>query len=303
MSFADVPSIRPKNSRGPLVIAIDVTEENTRRIIRTKEWNVEINEAGSGYPVFLLHGSGPGAAGWSNFAPNIGALSARYRVIALTFPGWGQSDPVVPGAEAQRITNARAVSYVMDELGIEKAALVGNSMGSVAVQQFVTDFPERVSHIVTMGAHSPGVGLMVPGGPTEGMRILAEAYRDPSPDNFRRLVRIMVFDPAFVTDELCQLRSTAALSNPVHLTNWLSPKRDGSPGGEAVVSALARTNAPALIIHGRDDRVLPLESSMRLNAIIKNSRMLIFNRCGHWAQIEHAAEFNAMVDTFLATHL
>jgi 2-hydroxy-6-oxonona-2,4-dienedioate hydrolase len=281
-------------------MAAEPTNESTQRIVQTKEWKLQINEAGSGYPIIMLHGSGPGATGWTNFAPNIVALSPKYRVIAMTSPGWGLSDPIEPGKEPLRKSNARAVKLLMDELGIEKAAVVGNSMGGSAVQQFLTDFPERLSHFVTMGAAGPGVGLFVPGGFTEGIRILTETYRDPSPENIRRLVSIMVYDSAFVTDALCEVRSKAALANPKHLENYLNPKRDGSGGGDDVAAALVKTKTPALIVHGRDDRTVPLEGSLRLNALIPNSRMLVFNRCGHWAQIEHAAEFNKLLDTFVS---
>ena len=285
------------------MLTANLTQDGTRKIIRTNEWKVEINEAGTGYPVIMLHGTGPGATGWTNFAPNLKPLAEKYRIIALTFPGWGQSDAVEPGKEPQRKTNARAVKLVMDELGIEKAALVGNSMGGAAVLQFVTEYPERISHVVTMGATSPGVNWSIPGGMTEGIKVLTETYRDPSPENFRRLVRIMVYDGSFVTDELCELRSKAALANPTHLANWLDPKRNGAPGGDEMIAALANAKVPALIVHGRDDRVVPLEGSMRLNAMMQNSRMVIFNRCGHWAQIEHAAEFNRLLDGFIAHNL
>jgi 2-hydroxy-6-oxonona-2,4-dienedioate hydrolase len=277
-----------------------LTRESTRKLVQTKEWKIEINEAGSGHPIVMLHGTGPGATGWTNFSPNLIALAQKYRVIALTFPGWGLSDPVDPGKEAQRNTNARAVKLVMDELGIEKAAIVGNSMGGVALQQFLTDYPERVSHFVTMGTSAPGVAMFVPGGLTEGIRILTETYADPTLENFRRLVRIMVYDSSFVTDELCEARSKAALANPTHLANWLSPKRNGGHGGDAMIAALSTAKTPALLIHGRDDRVVPMENTMRLNAMMQNSRALIFNHCGHWAQIEHADEFNRLLDDFIA---
>jgi hypothetical protein len=110
------------SKRSGEVTAADLTQENTRRIVQTSEWKIEINDVGRGYPIIMLHGTGPGATGWTNFAPNLIPLSQKYRIIALTFPGWGLSDPVEPGTEPQRITNARAVRRVMDQLGIEKAA-------------------------------------------------------------------------------------------------------------------------------------------------------------------------------------
>jgi 2-hydroxy-6-oxonona-2,4-dienedioate hydrolase len=278
-----------------------LTEESTRKIIKTAEGNVQINEAGSGYPIFMLHGTGPGATGWSNFSSNIGALSSKYRVIALTFPGWGLSDPQ-DLSKPQRATQARVVSLVMDELNIEKAALVGNSMGGMATQQFAVDYPNRLSHFITMGSHVAGANLFSAAGLSEGMRIILETYKDPSVVNIRRLVTCMVYDSSFVTDELCELRSKAALANQAHLDNWV--KRFTGPPGQLddLMPSLAKVKMPALLIHGRDDRVVSLESSMRLNSVIPNARMLVFNRCGHWAQIEHATEFNAVLDNFISLY-
>ena len=71
-----------------------LTREGTSRFVTTPRWRLHYNEAGQGQPVLLLHGSGPGATGWSNFAPNIAALAEHYRVLAVDMPGWGDSDPV-----------------------------------------------------------------------------------------------------------------------------------------------------------------------------------------------------------------
>jgi 2-hydroxy-6-oxonona-2,4-dienedioate hydrolase len=138
---------------------------------------------------------------------------------------------------------------------------------------------------------------------TQGIRILMETYRDPTPENFRRLVEIMVFDSSFVTEELCRARSENALKNREHLANF--PRR-GSP--DAIRSAMSpyeleeRVKAyegPSLFIHGRDDRVVQMEMTLRLVGMVKNAAAYIFNRCGHWCQIEHADAFNALVDSFL----
>jgi 2-hydroxy-6-oxonona-2,4-dienedioate hydrolase len=278
----------------------ELTEQSTLRMVKTADGNVQINEAGSGYPIFVLHGMGPGASGWSNFEPNISGLSNKYRVIALTFPGWGLSDPM-DLTKPQRKTQARVIKLVMDELNIQKAALVGNSMGGMATQQFAVDYPERMSHFITMGANVGGTNYMAPGGPTEGIRIIFETYKNPTPENFRRLVAAMVYDSSFITDELCEMRSRVALENQTHLDNWLK-RMSGGHHLEDLVPALSKVNIPALVVHGRDDRVVSLEHSLRLNAVMPNVRLLVFNRCGHWAQIEHAKEFNAAVDTFITLH-
>ena len=126
------------------------------------------------------------------------------------------------------------------------------------------------------------------------------AYADPSPENFKRLVRVMVYDSSFVTEELVQARSDAALQNRTHLQNWLKPNAGGL--GAGLADELAKVQTPALIIQGRDDRTVPMEGSLRLVSMLPNSRLVVFNHCGHWAQIEHADEFNKLVDLFVSSN-
>jgi 2-hydroxy-6-oxonona-2,4-dienedioate hydrolase len=196
--------------------------------------------------------------------------------------------------------NARAVKQLMDELGIDKAALVGNSMGGMCVQQFAVDYPERLSHFITMGAPAPGPNAFQVGGWSEGMQILRTTYAEPTPENFRELVRIMVYDSSFVTDALVKARSDAALQNQTHLTNWMKPAGMGFPA--SLADDLAKVTTPALIIQGRDDRTVPMEGSIRLLGMLQNSRLVVFNHCGHWAQIEHADEFNKLLDLFISSN-
>ncbi|WP_374348654.1 alpha/beta fold hydrolase [Phenylobacterium sp.] len=282
-----------------------IREESTSRFVQTKRWKLHYNEAGQGHPVIFLHGTGPGASGWSNFSQNVAPLAKTHRVITLDSPGWGKSDVFDCTGESRNGANAQAVALLMDELGIDKAAIVGNSMGGAATLQFMADYPDRITHAVTMGSgvfampniFSPG------GGPPQGFKVIVETYRDPSPENFRRLVEVMVYDSSFVTDELTKERSVNALAVKDHLANWLKWPM-GNPKGpygdlEHLLGKLASTTVPTLMIHGRDDRTVPMETSLRTSAIIPNSRLVIFNRCGHWAQLEHAAEFDRLLLGFL----
>jgi 2-hydroxy-6-oxonona-2,4-dienedioate hydrolase len=285
-----------------------ITEESTSRFVQTKRWKLHYNETGSGHPIILLHGTGPGATGWSNFHQNLPALSRTHRAIALDFPGWGRSDVFDCTGESRGAANAEAVKLLMDELGIEKAALVGNSMGGGATLDFMAAYPDRISHAITMGAGLFAVpNMFSPGGLSQGLRVILQTYRDPSPENFRRLVEIMVYDSSFVTDALTQSRSAAALAQPEHLANWLKwpmghPK--GPYGGlEDLMARLAKSTVPTLMIHGRDDRTVAMETTLRTAALIPNVRAVILNRCGHWAQVEHSAEFDRLVLNFLEADL
>ena len=274
-----------------------LTQESTSRFVQTPSWRIHYNEAGSGQPIIMLHGSGPGATGWSNFNRNMGALSENFRVLAVDMPGWGESDAV----SFEDRDHVEAAREFMDALGIEKAAFVGNSMGGMTAIRFAIKYPERISHLITMGPGAPGVKLFGYGdGPTEGLKVLNRGYRDPRPETIRELVEVMTFDSAFVTEELIMQRTQSATSRPDHLENFIGGIGKALP--VMTEAGIAGIEAPSLLFHGRDDRVVHYENSLKLVALIPDSRLVLMNRCGHWAQLEHAEEFNQLVDQFLRTH-
>lgn len=267
--------------------------------VQTKSYRISYYEAGEGSPIILLHGSGPGATGWSNFWPNIEYLSTKHRVIAVDMPGWGKSDTE---SEEFGYDHAQSLIHFMDALNIEKASLVGNSMGGMTALSTTVNHPDRVSHLITMGVPAPGVNYFDPGdGMSEGLKTLVHAYQEPTAENMKKLVQIMCFDEEMATDELAQLRSEAALASPQHLESFLT-KRTPDPKYSSLYSRLKEVDVPSLFIHGRDDRVVGFENSLRLVSMVPSSRLLLLNRCGHWAQIEHADEFNRAVAGFVTNH-
>lgn len=278
----------------------DLTHSNTSRTVKTASGQIHFHEAGpaDGHPVIMLHGSGPGATGWSNFNGQLRALSDRYRVIAPDMPGWGDSDPVT----YEERNHHRAALDFMDELGIERASYVGNSMGGATSIQVASRNPERVAHLTCLGAGAPGVKLFGAGdGPTEGLKLLQAAYRDAGPEGMARFVDIFCYDDRFKTPELVKQRSDNALKHPEHLENFIAGigrARLGVASEEEVASI----TAPTLIIHGRDDRVVHYENGLKLCALIPDSRLVLINRCGHWAQVEHADEFNRLLADFISNN-
>jgi 2-hydroxy-6-oxonona-2,4-dienedioate hydrolase len=275
---------------------MELTEKSTSRYVKTKDWRMHYNEAGEGPVLVLLHGSGPGASGWSNYQQNIPALSKHFRVLALDMIGWGGSDPV----KYTERDNAEAIIQFLDTLGIEKAALVGNSLGAMMSLRVAVRRPNLVSHVITMGSGSAGVKLFQPlDGPSEGMKVLFETYRNPTAEQMNILVAIMTFDPRFTEGNLGETRAAAARENQIHLDNY----NEGQPYGPGDIftsdEELASIKVPLLLIHGRDDRVVGLEHSLKLLGATANSRLVVFNRCGHWAQLEHPDEFNRLVTDFV----
>ena len=182
---------------------------------------------------------------------------------------------------------------------------VGNSMGGASSVYLTAQHPERISHLVTMGLGNPaGVNILTPAGIPEGMRALVEAYEDPSHQTMKRLVQVMCFDQGFASDELVAERLAVAQQYPEHLENWLALFREGPPLTipKSTQETLAKSDVPAMFIHGRDDRTGHFEGSLQMVAVMPDSRMVLINRCGHWVQLEHAAEFNHLVDEFVSNH-
>ena len=271
------------------------SEEATSRFVELPSARVHYHEYGEGMPLVLLHGSGPGATGWSNFAPNMEVLGEHFRCLAVDMPGWGKSDPV---SYDERDHAATALEF-LDALGIEKAAFIGNSMGGATSVMFAATQHDRVSHLITMGAGVGGAHLYVPGGgPSEGVKVLQRTYLDPTEQNFRDLVDIMTFDPAFASEELVRQRHQAAMDHPEHIANFAAGI--GRPRPHLASHAqIATITAPSLFFHGRDDRVVHYESSLKLVSLVRRSRMVLLADCGHWAQLAHADEFNRTVTDFL----
>lgn len=274
-----------------------MSNETVGRYVEAAGARVHLHDVGEGPAVLLLHGAGAGATGLSNFSANISALAHRFRVIAPDMPGWGRSDRITASPDP-----VATIVGILDALGIERAALVGNSMGGMNSIRTALAHPDRVSRLITMGAPVPGANTWSAGnGPSEGLKILNAGYDDPSPATLKKLVQIMCFDQSFATDELAEIRSAAARENPEHLTDFIA--NQGPPQVRDYLTgdprALARITAPTLAIHGRDDRVVSFENSLRLVTYVPRAQLLLWNQCGHWAQIEYADRFNKVVADFV----
>ncbi len=280
------------------------TEAATSKFARIKEGNLDLqvhyNDAGNGSEVvFMLHGSGPGASGWSNFHRNVDAfVDAGYRVILLDSPGWNKSDPIVIREGFRAEVNAAAVKGLMDVLGIEKAHLIGNSMGGHNSVAFALAYPNRIGKLIVMGGGMPGLSNFMPM-PTEGIKLLSGLYRNPTPENLKKMLDVFVYDPSALTPDLIQGRFDNMMKNRHHLENFVI-SQDANPRMAPDFSVrLGEIKVPALITWGRDDRFVPMDTGLRLLWALPDADMFIFNRCGHWAQWEHADKFNRLVINFL----
>lgn len=282
----------------------DITEHSTSKrftfINGSTPLDVHYNDCGHGDEVIvLLHGSGPGATGWSNFGHNVPPLvDAGYRVVLLDFPGWGKSDSVVCTSSRSDL-NASVVVGLLDTLKIERAHLVGNSMGGHSAVALTLSRPERVGKLVLMGGGTGGASIFTPS-PAEGIKLLNAVYREPSEENLRKMLSVFVFDPSRITPDLFQKRLESILARPDHLENFIGSLSANPVQFPDVGPRLPSLVAPTLILWGRNDRFVPMDVGLRLLAGIPHSELHVFNGCGHWVQWEQAERFNRLVLDFLA---
>ena len=251
------------------------------------------HDVGSGDPVLLLHGSGPGVSAWANWQHNIPVLAERYRVIAPDLVGFGytQRPDDVYYSLATWIDHVWAF---LDALGIDRTSLVGNSLGGRIGLGMATQHPERLDRMVLMGA--PGVGMTL----TEGLRAL-RAYQ-PSEQNMRDLLLgCFAVDPAIITDDLVRTRYEASVAPgafEAYRDMFFSPQHAGSDLGITEDEARA-IGTRALLLHGREDKVVPVEVAWNMVRLLPDADLTVFARCGHWTQIERADDFNTLVTNFL----
>ena len=270
-----------------------LTEENTSKRIKTKNWDIHYHESGQGQPLVLVHGGGPGACGWSNFHPNIPYLSEHFHVFAIDLPGWGKSQSVM----YDQRDNSGVLAEFIETLGLGKVAIIGNSMGGSSCIRLAYERPELVSHLITLGSSSGTPGLFDAAGLTEGVKALEGAYFNPGPESMRKFISTMAFDTRHVTDEFVAERVKATTDRMDHVEGWISGH--GKPMVRIDQTKLAEIKIPTLHVHGRDDRTVNFTAALHLSRQIPNSRVLIVNRCGHWVQLEHSDEFNRSVTSFI----
>ena len=264
--------------------------------IRTGEFNSNVHDVGTGggLPVMLIHGSGPGVSAWANWRQAIPALARDRRVIAPDMVGFGYTDRPA-GIEYSMDTWVRQGLDLLDALGLERVHLVGNSFGGALAMALAIRAPERVQRLVLMG--SVGVPFPI----TEGLD--AVWGYEASFENMRRIMDYFAWSRDLVNDELAKLRYEASIRPgfqesfsamfPAPRQRWV----DAMTSAEADIRALPHET---LIIHGREDKVIPLSNSLTLADWIPNAQLHVFGHCGHWTQIEHSARFNRLVGDFLA---
>lgn len=263
--------------------------------INTRYW--ALGEQGSS--VLLLHGIGASMEDW---LLNVHALAERHRVYAVDIVGFGRSDK--PSAPYSFSYMAQFVKDFVKTLGIDRAHLIGHSMGGGIALEFVMRFPERVQKLVLVASARMGRNLYLPFRVCTLPRI-GERLTRPSRKGTAQLIGDAVYDPALVTDEWVELgyeMSALPGAQEVILSalrtscNLRGMRRDVTA---PIVANLSSISAPTLIIWGKQDQLLPVSQAYVAEEGIPNSRLHLLDRCGHIPQRECAEAFNDLVTEFL----
>jgi 4,5:9,10-diseco-3-hydroxy-5,9,17-trioxoandrosta-1(10),2-diene-4-oate hydrolase len=277
------------------VTALDF--ESTSRYLEG-DYRIHYHEAGDGTALVLLHGSGPGVSGWSNFRGNFPVFAGEFRTVIMDMPGFGKSERPELDRAYPRVA-ADGLLRLLDGLGIERAHLLGNSMGAYVGLEFALAYPERVGRMVLMGPGGLAVNILGPD-PSEGARRLGDFMMAPSKAAMEAWVDTMVANKAVVDDQLIEERfanamAPGALESAIAIFSSLGQHPEPVP----LYARLKGIKAPTLITWGRDDRMLPVEGALMGFRQLPNAELHIFSKCGHWAQVERKAEFERLVIEFL----
>jgi 4,5:9,10-diseco-3-hydroxy-5,9,17-trioxoandrosta-1(10),2-diene-4-oate hydrolase len=272
-------------------------QETSSRFADINGTRVHYHEVGDGPALILIHGSGPGASGWSNYSRNVEALSKHFTLIIPDLPGFGQSDmkPVdakTPGWWADIMLG------LLDDLGLEKAHFIGNSMGGMVTLKLALEHPERVDQMLLMG---PGGGHPVFSiWPSPGIVTLVTAYEGEgiTANKVRAFISAALYDQSAITDELVAQRLEAALDPRIVAQPPMRPGPGGPPEDLWRDARLTRLPHETLIVWGREDRVLPLDNGIILLKQIPRAQLTVIAQCGHWVMWEQAAEFNRIAMSF-----
>lgn len=248
-------------------------------------------DEGEGEVVVLLHGSGTGASGYTNFKKNFIALkNAGFRVILPDLPGYGFSSKPDNVVYSMDYFNQKIIE-LLDILDVHKFSLIGNSLGGALSIGLGLNHVERVQKLI----------LMAPGGVEDremynempGIKKLMSDFLggDMNQEKIEGLLALFPYDASIVTDEMVQERmEILPLMNSQVLATMAIPNME---------EQLHLLHQPVLAFWGMNDQFIPVSGAMKIGEHCPNAQVMLFSQCGHWVMIEQEEVFNSACINFL----
>ncbi len=241
---------------------------------------------GSGFPLLMLHGSGPGVSAAANFRLVLDELERSYRILAIDLIGFGESarKPSAPFFDLDLWL--RQARFALDLLGDGPVGIIGHSISAVLALRLATAVP-RITNVMTTGAM---------GGKFIANRDLELTWSFPkSRDDLRAAMESLIYDHSLISDAL--LDSRMALLSANDYAAYFSEMFAGDKQQyiDACIfkeSDLRSINCPVTLMHGRDDKPIPAkDNSVKMGALIPNADVILLGQCGHSPALEHPRKF------------
>ena len=248
----------------------------------------------TGEVVVYLHGSGPGASGYSNFKGNYPSLvAAGYRCIIPDLVGYGFSDKPTD-VDHPLAFFVECIRQTLECAGVDRCTVIGNSLGGAVALGLALDDPQRVEKLI----------LMAPGGLSEmpeyqampGMQKVFKVFgsgEPVTPEVMKDLFATgLMHDPEFATDELVAERMQIMKIMNGHVMATMSVP--------VLTGRLQEIQCPVLAFWGLDEKMMPENGIMALARNIPHLRLILVSECGHWVMVEHEDMFNRACLDFIS---
>lgn len=253
----------------------------------------EVGQASDERPTLVfLHGSGPGASGYSNFHRNFRFFAELgYHVLVPDYLGYGLSDKP-NDIQYTSTLHVQVLQELLHKKQVRRAVLVGNSLGGAIAFQYALAYPDQIARLVVMG---PG-GVEDPAlwaGSMSGLVAMGAVIQGRKTDreSFRQLLHHIVASPQTITEEVIDSRLPVWVEQPIEVFSTMKV--------EVFAERLAELTMPVLCLWGARDNFLPMRHALVVAGLVKDVRVVISSRSGHWFMLEEPDYFNREVQFFL----
>lgn len=275
------------------------SEESTSRTLVIDGDTVHYHDVGHGAPVVMNQAFGPlpGTTAWLTYRAILDDLARDHRCILIDYPNFGRSSPR-EFHEPVHDLYMRNTMAVVDAIDVDSFALLGISTGGTVALDAAMTYPDRIEKLIVGGcsASTGGDPYLLATAPTEVARLFDECVsQPPARDRIERLLRAVVFNNGLITNALVDEMYAWAQREPVHAETW----RRSTIVPRSNLAALQSITSPTLVVHGRHDRMVPLEGALMLLGHIPHSDLVVLNRCGHWPPYERPHDFASVARAFL----